>query len=631
MAAARRAARRGAAARRAGLVCAKKMNSKTTGIWFVIAAIMCAGIFAVQYFVRPAMEGPSAVLPHFYPSAVTSVRVIPAGQLEIRADRTNGNWLVTRPIFYPGQSAAIETLLDALQKLVPAPRISAAEMRDNKNAETEFGFVHPQISLDIQADEQRWQLDIGNKTAPGNQVYLRVIGVEGAFVVDADWLKWIPSSADMWRDTSLIAANQNNFDWILLTNDSKVIELRRNPTNRLWRMIRPLQARADGDHIANILQQLRAAHVTQFVADDAKADLTAYGLQPADLDLWLGNQTNFTTALHVGKSPADDSTQAFAKRENWNAIFKIQKDAVAPWRGTVNDFRDTRLVDLTANAAEIEMRGARNFILQQHGSNDWTIAGEKFPADAQSAQAFLKILSDLRVTEFTKDVVTPPDLPAYGLDAPQQQIILRSAIGDSNAVIAQLNFGTNRDDKIFVQRADEDFIYAVAWKDFHAMPDAAWQLRDRHIWNFNPNDVAQITLRQNGRTRQIIRSGTGKWSLAPGSQGIITGDNIEKSVERLSQLTAGDPQYGPAAWVGRNQNPPEWGFAPDNLQITIELKDGKKFTVEFGLPIEVRLGGQRVQTAFAAVALDGERWTFEFPPETYLFVSTYLTIPANVP
>jgi hypothetical protein len=67
------------------------------------------------------------------------------------------------------------------------------------------------------------------------------------------------------------------------------------------------------------------------------------------------------------------------------------------------------------------------------------------------------------------------------------------------------------------------------------------------------------------------------------------------------------------------------GFKPNNLQVTVELKDGKKFTVDFGIEI------QQLQTALAAVTLEGNRWTFEFPPVTYQFVSTYLTIPANVP
>ena len=51
-----------------------------------------------------------------------------------------------------------------------------------------------------------------------------------------------------------------------------------------------------------------------------KADLTAFGLQPADLDLWLGRGTNLVSALHVGKSPTNDSTQVYARREGWNAV-----------------------------------------------------------------------------------------------------------------------------------------------------------------------------------------------------------------------------------------------------------------------------------------------------------------------
>ena len=75
--------------------------------------------------------GPAAILPDLQPAAVTSVQVFPAGALEIRADRTNGGWVLTKPVVYPAQTAAIEALLDALQKLAPA-KISAAELREHK-------------------------------------------------------------------------------------------------------------------------------------------------------------------------------------------------------------------------------------------------------------------------------------------------------------------------------------------------------------------------------------------------------------------------------------------------------------------------------------------------------------------
>jgi hypothetical protein len=596
------------------------MNSKTTGIWFAIAAALFALIYIFQHFLRPAVPESSALLPELRPSAVTSVQVIPSGALEIRADRTNGAWLLTKPIVYPAQPAAIEALLDALQKLTPATRIGAAELRNHHNADTEFGFDPPRISLVIETGGQRRQLLVGNKTPPGDQVFLRVVGMDGAFVADADWLKFRPGSAnDYWRDTALVDANNNGLDWIVLTNGTKAIELRRDATNHFWRMIRPFPARADADHITDALQRLQTARVTQFVTDNPKADLTAFGLQPADLDLWFGHGTNFVSALHIGKSLTNDPAQVFARRGDWAVIVTTAREPLLPWRGSVNDFRDSHLLELTAPVAEIEVQDQTNFTLQRQSSNEWRIAGEKFPVDAENVQLFIKTLAGLRVAEFVKDVVTAPDLPAYGLATPTRQITLRSAAGDTNGVIVRLSFGTNQNNEVFVRRADEDFVYAVTAEDFNRLPEAAWEFRERRIWNFTEGDVAQITIHQNGKTRQIVRNGPNKWSFAAGSQGIINPPAIEETAHRLGELTV-------AGWVGRNVTEPEkFGLKPEILSITVELKNGSKSSVDFGAELPSS------QTALAAATLDGERWAFVFPPVLYQFVLNYLTIPANVP
>ncbi|MGH7951173.1 MAG: DUF4340 domain-containing protein [Limisphaerales bacterium] len=592
------------------------MNSKTTGFWFVLAATLDAFIFFFQFYFHPPAAGVKKILPGLRTQSITSVQIIPVGAPEIRADRTNDSWTLSKPIIYPAQSAAIEGLLGALQKLTPATRISASELRKN-HADSEFGFDPPQLSVVLESDDNRRELQIGNKTAPGDQVFVRVVGTDGAFVTDVGWLKLIPQAANDWRDTTLINVAANHFGAILLTNGGKgiVIELHQNPTNHLWRMTRPLQSRADSQRITDALQHLQAARVSQFVNDDPKADLSAYGLQPADLDLWLGHDTNFSAALHFGKSPTNDSTQIFAKRENWNAIVTTAADPLSPWRGSVNDFRDPHLLELIAPVAEIEMRGAgtNHFTLQRQGSNNWLVAGETFPVDAGSVQQFIKTLTDLRVAGFVKDVVTAADLQNYGLATPARQIILRSAAGDSNAVIAQLSFAVQTNG-IFVY--DRNFIYSITPEDFNRLPEAGLEFRERRIWNFDETNVAQITLRQNGKTRVMIHNGINRWSLAAGSQGIINPPAIEEIAHRFGKLTA-------AGWVARNLAAPEkLGFNTNNLQITIELKNGEKRTVDFGAPISN-------QTALATVTLDGERWTFVFPLVLYQYVVTYLTIPAN--
>jgi hypothetical protein len=596
------------------------MNSKTTGIWFTIAAALFALIFIFQHFLRPAAPESYRILPELRPPAVTSVQVIPSGALEIRADRTNDAWLLTKPVAYPAQSAAIEALLDALQNLAPAIRINAAELRNHRNADAEFGFEPPRISLVIESSGQRRLLLVGNQTPPGDQVFLRVVGVDGAFVADADWLKFIPRSVNTWRDTALVDASHSRLDWIVLTNGTKAIELRQDPTNHLWRMIRPFPARADTDRITDALQHLQTTRVTQFITDDPKADLAGFGLQPAELDLWLGHGTNFISAIHVGKGPTNDPAQVFVQRDGWPVVVTTAREPLSPWRGSVNDWRDSHLLELTAPVAEIDVRGETHFTLQRQGSNDWQIGGEKFPVDAENVQLFIKALAGLRVAEFVKDVVTTPELPTYGLETPMRQITLRSAAGDTNNVLVQLSFGTNQNNEVFVRRADEDFVYAVKAGDFNRLPETDWEFRERRIWNFTEGDVAQITVHQNGKTRQMVRNGLNKWSLAAGSQGIINPPALEETTHRFGELTV-------AGWVGRNITDPEknYGLNTNNLQITFELKNGSKYSVDFGAE------PPSSQTALAAVTLDGERWAFVFPPVLYQFVLSYLTIPANVP
>ncbi len=433
------------------------------------------------------------------PATVTSVQVIPANALEIRADRTNGAWLLTKPIVYPAQSTAIETLLAALQKLTPAIRISAGELREQRGAEADYGFETPSVSLVIEAGDQRWQLLVGNKTAPGDQVFLRVVGTDGAFVTDADWLKYLPRSADDWRDTALVNFNDGAPDWIVLTNGTKVIELHRNATNLLWQMTRPLVARANSGRITEALQRLQTARVSQFVTDNPKADLSAYDLQPADLDLWFSRGTNFVTAIHIGKSPATNSSLVYAQHDGWNTVVTTAKEPLSPWFGAVNDFRDPYLLELSAPVAEIEVRGKSDFTLQRQGTNDWRVVGENFPADAGSVQQFIQILANLRVAEFVKDVVTTPDWPAYGLATTAWQITLFSAAGNTNAVMVQLLFGATQTNEVYVRRADEDFVYAIPLEDFNQLPEAGWELRDRRIWSFSEADVARITIHQNGQ------------------------------------------------------------------------------------------------------------------------------------
>ena len=408
------------------------MKTKTTALWFVLAVALAASIWIVGKFFSPVAPTASRLFAGLRADQVTGIQIIPAGAHQISASRTNKMWQLDKPFTYPAQTAAIESLLGALEKLSPVAAITAAETSGHKDADVEFGFENPQFLINLTVGEQTLHLTVGKQTAPGDGVYVRVVGTAGAFVTDTSWLQFLPHDAAGWRDTTLVET-ADTVDWIVVTNGARAIELRRDVTNHLWRMIRPLQARADSLRIVTGLQQLRTAKVSQFVSDDPKTDLTTYGLEPAALDVWLGSGTNLLTAIHAGKDAADNPGQMFARREGWNSLLTTAKEPLAPWRGTVNDFRDPHLLELTAPVAEIEVRGennSTNFILQQRGPNVWTVAGEKFPADTANVQTFIQQLAGFRIADFVKDAVTGPGLQSFGLTNPSRQITLRSTVGD---------------------------------------------------------------------------------------------------------------------------------------------------------------------------------------------------------
>ena len=599
------------------------MNFKNTWLWLIVAASLSSFILFYQRHAHTGPEGPQKILPDLNVSAVTAVQVLPRGQLEIRAERTNDGWQLSKPLLYPAQSTSVENLLTTLEQLTPAAFITESELKNRFSADEEYGFADPQATVILEQGNYRPRLRIGIRTPPGDQVFLQVVGLPGAYVVDADLLKLVPHTINDWRDTALVNLESVAFDRITVTNGATAFELHRLATNAPWRMVYPIQARAGQAKIDEALQRLQNLRINQFVSDDAQEDLEARGLRPAELEIVLGRETNTVARLQFGRTVTNDARQVYARRAGQKALVTVSKDLLAPWRGSVNDFRDPYLVELTGPVEAISVRGEDDFHVLQESNNTWRIMPQNLPADSDLVKDLISVLGGLQIIEFSKDVVTARALPTFdGLATQARQYLLQSRTtnspaGPTNVLLAELDFGTNQQNRVFARRGDENSIFAVKPDDFQRLPSASWQLRERKIWDFTGNDVARVTIRQAGRIRQLLRNGPHSWSLAPGSQGIINDLAVEETVRGLAQLAA-------ASWVARgDSNRSRYGFSDDGLQIILELRSGEKGSVEFG-------GNASATVQYAAVKLDGEPWIFEFPMSLNQFVQSYLTIPANV-
>jgi hypothetical protein len=609
------------------------MSVKNTLLWFFVAAVLFAFIFSYQRHAHLPAKGPGKVLPELRADAVTSILIRPAGpaQLQIRADRTNGTWQLIQPLPYPAQAEKVTNLLAFLERLTPALYISGSELKNHTNVDQEFGFAEPQATVVVQQGIFRPRLLVGALTSPGDQVFVQVEGDLGAYVVDAELLKYLPRSAGDWRDTTLIDLAGLSLDRIAVTNNAKgdaggaglpasssTFVLQRDSTNSLWRMVWPLDARANGARIDESLDKLQKLRIRQFVSDDLKPDLEPLGLSPPELELSFANGTNVLAGLQFGRSPTNDFSRVFARRAGQTGIFTVDKNLLLTWCAFLNDFRDPLLLSFTNPVETVEIvNGEQRSSVQRQPDGTWTILPGDLPADPVSVPGLLSGLANLQILKFVNDVVNPADLPQYDLAPPLRRLIIKSASTGSstNALLAEVDFGlgTNLQDKVFAKRSDESFVYAIATNDFMRLPFASWQLRDRTICHFSEKDVAGVSIRQQGKTSRMIHKGPLSWSFAPGSQGIINDGAIEETIRGVTQTAA-------IAWVARGeQNRAAYGFTEDGYHLTLELKTGGQFEFEFG-------GEAPSGDIYAAVTLDGQLWILEFPWMLYRDVSSYLPL-----
>ena len=599
------------------------MNSKSTWVWITLAAVLGASIFGVEKFGRNPPAVLVALVPGLRADKVTSVQFAPAGQLEIRANRTNGVWRLAKPISYPAQAASIEALLTGLEKLAPSHMISGAEVRQRKNSDAEFGF-DVRTTLTLMIGEESRQLRIGSRTALGDQLYVQVVGSDGIAVVDAQLLKLLPSKMDDWRDTGLVDLRGMMFDHIIISNATAVIELQRDVTNLLWRLVRPMAARADNFRLAESIQKLHGTRVKAFVSDDAKSDGESFGFQNAELELTLASGTNGLVGLLFGKSPTNDSTLVFAKAEGFDAVVTVERQAIEAWLAAVNQFRDPHLVTLLTSPDEIEVRDQEPFVLQRTATNAWRIVDSDMPVDPELVREVMLKLTTRRILQY-KDSITEADLPKYGLTKPVRQIVLRSInskAGDTgtNGLLAELTFGVSKEDNnlnVFVRRSDENSVYAIGIEDYARLAVSAWQLRQRAIWRFHESDVARVTAQQ-GLSKVVIQhTGTNAWAFISGSQGVINVGAVEETMHRFGLVDA-------SAWVGRgNEDAEQFGFGGTNtnMVVSVELKNGTKHEVEFG-------GKSADNYPYAKLMIGGQPWFFEFPIVVHEYIKFALPLPA---
>jgi hypothetical protein len=596
------------------------MNPRTTLGLLLLATVLSGYIYLFELRLADAASTRSGKLfPNLDPARVNSIEILRSNSV-IYLERVKDRWRLTPP-GYPAQATQVENWLGLLRTLNRRAFISAQELLAQPGGSAAFGVDHPQATVTLQQGTGRISFHVGSRTPVGEQLYLQLVGSDGLFVTESALADRLPQSSVDWREPTFLNLSGLDFNrfYVRARNPAgtRDFTLERDSATRLWRLTRPRSARADNGLLELVLQELQTVRISQFVSDLPGSDLEPYGLHMPDVTLVFGLGADNVLTAEFGASPANAPGLIYARRSNYpNNIVAVPKQAAELLRVPYTEFLDRRLVRFTpADVNRIEVRAGASFALEKQTDGGWrAVEPVSFPADPALVNGFLNQLNSLPIAEITKEVATESDLPGYGLAPPARQYILKDGNGPSNtnSVLAQIEFGTNRAGRVFVRRADENSIYALKTEDTLELAQAGFELRDRRIWNFTTNQVLSVTIDWKDKSWKLLRTGNGQWSFAPGSQGIINPYALEESLYRIGQLWA-------KAWIPAG-GADRFGLKETAHRLSIELNDGDKhrtLAVEFGGPSPS--GGP-----YAATELETGRTVFEFPFEIFQYHSEVL-------
>ncbi len=553
---------------------------------------------------RTRAQAPPRVLPRFSPEVVSRIEIrSPSNSVVLL--RTGDEWEVHTPTPRRAEASQIESLLRNVAGLRGRSVLTPAELRERPNAAAEFGLNPPAMNLVFSGAGGQYELLIGSRSFNGSRIYYQVVGHPGIFELNASVIDQLPERPERWRERTLIPVDELEFDRIHVASGGNAFTLARGSPQEPWALVEPRRARADSELVTILLGQLALIQIDDFIPPGSLPPFEMTGLRPPRLRLSLSSASNEVFGLSVG-APLTNSSAVLAQRSGEDEILAIPAETLELLRISYRDLLDSRVIRFEpADVTEIVFQGPEEFrVTRPHrDSGEWRLHPADLPADRQLVERTLARLARLDILDIVKEVVTPLDLPTFGLAPPASRITVRSKPGDTNATLAVLEIGSWRENQVSARVPGEEPVYALNPAHLSELPNAAWRLRDRGLWQFDPEEVSAITVRHNDLEWTLRHSGTNEWVTPPGWLDDLNPFALEEAVFQFANARA-------LAWVAQGAEAPKTYGTDTGPQVQIEFR-----STPARPPLRIALGkASPAGNRYASMAgPDGAPVVFEMP------------------
>ena len=495
-----------------------------------------------------------------------------------------GNWQLKAPFQADAENKKVNQMLDDILNKRVKQTLEVSEL-------TQYGLDTPNITLALwTAGTTPIATFFIGKKAINYSVYIKEKSEAHIFLIESSALDDLTKSPTDLRDRSVANFNaetvsniQFKYGDIGSTTQSSTVNCEKRDDT--WYVTHPIEAKADVEEIERIISELLLLEVSTYEADGTDAitrtELETYGLDAPRIEVKVTDR-DLTYALAVGSTvPPEHGNleHVYVKVAVGHESVYTVPDAISRLLNiSAFDLRDKRVIDFqrtVTNRFVVTIKGQQDVVGTKGFDNTWELQTPtgKIKADAKAVDDLLFGVDALEAVAFVESPVK--NLESYGLASPSIKVAFTQQGEEKPAIL--LIGDTAADGTVYVKAEHSSQVVRVnsALIDKIAL-GAAW-LRDKQVLNFHIDEAIRLTLRgADVASLTCQRLGT-SWRLTAPVKEAANNAEVNAIIYELDNLMAD-------AFVGNNAAPMDntTGLSNPSVQLTVELRDQKVYTLQIG-------------------------------------------------
>jgi len=551
------------------------MKLKTTLILAIILALIAGYYYLFEVKRAKQVEErkeEAKKLFHYSSEEVSQLRLKGVEEV-ISCKKVSDEWRLEEPVQAKGNKEEIEQTIKNILD-IEQERLIATEPDDLK----QFGLSPPTAEVSFQVNGKWETLQVGDETPTGASLYAKKGDSNEVLLVNSLARSYLKKELYDLRDKTILPFELDRVKQFRYRTAQQDIICERTGENQ-WSLIQPLKTKADSDRTESFLRRLIDAKAKEFVEEDPK-DLGQYQLAPPEreLDFWLGEEKAQTT-LFIGKKN-EDKKSYYAQGVQSKAVVLLDEEVFKDLPEEIDGWRDKTIISFDRDKlTKINLTYEEYPIALEKKGDQWELTEpSKTKADNWEVESIATNLQGTKAEGF----IDHPDKPDswYGFDKPELEVSLWV---EEEQAPQKLDVGKQQKDKTtyYTRSSQSPTIYLVKEEDIDKLKKTPFDLRDKVLISYNPNDLETLTIKLPEEEPIVIRKSGDNWVIKKPKKfrskqqeaGSLVWEVTSVKMERIVEESHSDLS--------------PYGLEPPKAEISFQLKKGA--------PLPLLLLGNKVE------------------------------------